>query len=142
MQDLCDFCHYEGHVQEHHVFALWAAECEERVLALFEAESPDDARPREAIEAARKWQRGELPMTDARKLAFASHAAARESSSLAAVAAARAAGHAAATAHVVTHAPHAARYAQKATEAAGLDTEAERRWQIERLPEQLRQIIE
>lgn len=128
-------------MHQHHEFALWAAECPERVLALFEAESRDDSRPREAIEAVRKWQRGELPMTSARKLAFASHAAARQSLALAAVAAARAAGHAAATAHVVTHAPHVASYAQKAAEAAGLDREAERRWQIERLPEQLRQII-
>jgi len=127
-------------VNQNHEWALWAADCAEHVLAWFEAESPDDYRPRQAIEAARQWQRGELGMADARKLAFASHAAARQSSSPAAVAAARAAGHAAATAHVATHAPHAANYARKAMEAAGQDPEIERRWQVERLSEPLRRI--
>lgn len=127
-------------MNQHHEFALWAAECAERVLALFEAESPDDSRPREAVEAARRWQRGELSMADARKFASASHAAARRSSIPAAVAAARAAGHAAATAHVVTHAPHAATYARKARQASGLDPEIERRWQTERRSARLHHI--
>ena len=32
---------------------LWAADCAERVLPLFEARFPDDARPRVAVAAAR-----------------------------------------------------------------------------------------
>lgn len=128
-------------MHHHHELAFWAAECAERVLALFETESPNDLRPRQAIEAARQWQRGDLSITEARKLAFAAHAAARQAISQAAMAAARAAGHAAATAHVGTHAPHAANYACKAIEAARLDTDAERQWQSERLPEDLRQVI-
>ena len=43
-------------IDEHHrLLAMWAAECAEHVLPLFETERPDDARPREAIDAARTW---------------------------------------------------------------------------------------
>jgi hypothetical protein len=127
-------------LNEHHELTLWAADCAERVLPIFEVECPNDLRPRQAIEAARLWQRGSLAMMDARKLAFACHAAARQSISKAAVASARAAGHAAATAHVVTHAPHAANYARKAKAAAGENPDFERQWQLDQLPESLRYI--
>lgn len=49
---------------DHHLLALWAATCAEHVLPLFEAECPDDPRPREAVEAGRRecrWQREALP---------------------------------------------------------------------------------
>jgi predicted phage gp36 major capsid-like protein len=128
-------------MDQHYELALWAADCAERVLILFEVENPEDLRPRRAIEAARQWQRGELGMTEARKRAFASHAAARQAKGQAAVAAARSAGHAAATAHVATHAPHAASYARKSKQAAGQDVEFERRWQVERIPPLLRQVV-
>jgi hypothetical protein len=38
---------------------LFAADCAERVLPIFEARYPDDDRPRKAIETARKYARGE-----------------------------------------------------------------------------------
>ncbi len=125
-------------MDQHHKPALWAASCGERVLILFEVENPEDIRPRQAIEAARQWQRGELAMKEARKSAFASHAAARQAKGPAAVAAARSAGHAAATAHVATHAHHAASYARKAKQAAEQDVETERNCRFERLPGALR----
>jgi hypothetical protein len=31
------------------VLAVWAADCAERTLSLFEAQAPSDARPRDAI---------------------------------------------------------------------------------------------
>ncbi|MDA8316452.1 MAG: hypothetical protein M0010_14975, partial [Actinomycetota bacterium] len=40
--------------------AGWAADCAERVLGLFEAEVPDDERPRVLIARARAFARGEL----------------------------------------------------------------------------------
>jgi hypothetical protein len=128
-------------MDEHHDLALWAADCAERVLGLFEAECPDDLRPREAIEAARLWQAGRLTISEARAFAFAAHAAARQPVGKAAIAAARAAGHAAATAHVATHAPYAADYARKAKAAAGEDVALERQWQMGRLPARLRHVI-
>ncbi|WP_206686059.1 putative immunity protein [Kribbella qitaiheensis] len=73
--------------QLHQALAIWATACAEHVLGNFERVVPDDARPREAIEAGRAWVRGELKMTDARKAAFAAHAAAREAPDAAATAA-------------------------------------------------------
>jgi hypothetical protein len=102
----------EGHRSQ----ALWAADCAERVLPLFEEQYPDDDRPRRAIEAARAWARGEIRVGEARTAALAAHAAARDAAAagqLAASAAARAAGHAAATAHVASHARAVTFYAEK-----------------------------
>ena len=120
---------------------IWASDCAEHVLAYFEEMYPEDHRPRKAIEAARAWAHGDLSMVDARKAAFASHAAARDADNAAAKAAARVAGHAAATVHVADHARHAAAYAAKAAgEITGGATAAERDWQQRRLPEHLRSI--
>lgn len=116
--------------------AIWAADCAGHVLSYFEGPYPGDDRPRKAIEAARLWANGRLPMVEARKAAFASHTAAREANNASAKAAARAAGHAAATAHAANHARHAAAYAVKAAIAA----EAESDWQVRHLPKHLRAV--
>lgn len=39
---------------------LWACDCAERVLHLFEKMYPEDKRPRDAIEASRKFAHGEI----------------------------------------------------------------------------------
>jgi hypothetical protein len=95
------------------VVALWAADCAERVLGLFEAEAPGDSRPRDAIARLRAFADGELGVAEARRR-FVAHAAAREVSAPAAVAAARAAGQAASVPHMGAHALGAAAYAAKA----------------------------
>ena len=51
---------------DHQLLALWAAQCAEHVLDLFEAQQPSDTRPRDAIEAARAWSHGEMKMMEAR----------------------------------------------------------------------------
>src|SRR5690348_4878769 len=89
-------------IAHHRLLAVWAADCAERVLPLFEESSPDD-RPRRAVEMARAWARGEVPVGAAQKAAVAAHAAARGAARAAATAAARAAGHAVATAHMADH---------------------------------------
>lgn len=92
-------------VQKHRTLALWAVDCAEPVLALFEERIPGDSRPREAIVAARKWMRGEIKMPVAKRAIHAAHNAATEAENdPVACAAARAMGHAAATVHVETHA--------------------------------------
>ena len=53
---------------------LFAADCAERVLPLFEGLYPDDSRPRDAIVAARRFANGEI--RDARDAAKAAGAAA------------------------------------------------------------------
>ncbi|MCM3628571.1 hypothetical protein M3194_14500 [Paenibacillus glycanilyticus] len=133
---------------DHRVLALWAADCAERVRHCFEVILTQDNRMKEAIVAARAWSKGEMPMSAARKAAFAAHAAARDviAASSAASRAARAAGHAAATAHVASHAVHAAAYAATAIRDFTEKTEAviaadrEREWQYKRLVELLEQL--
>jgi hypothetical protein len=131
---------------DHQLLALWAAACAEHVLHLFESARPSDTRPRQAIEQARAWVRGEITMSQARAAAGHANAAARELSG-AARAAAYAAGQAAAVAHVAAHELGAAAYAIKAARAAASKGEGERagrlecQWQREQLPEAIRELV-
>jgi hypothetical protein len=124
-------------LEQHVILALWAGECANRVLRYFESEQLEDKRPREAIELLLAWTRGEVAMQAVRTAAFASHAAARNAVTPAAVASARSAGQAAGTAHVHEHARHAASYALKAVlSGSGISAaKAEREWQQHHLPE-------
>lgn len=125
---------------DHHLLALWAAACAEHVLHLFEAAQPSDLRPRYAIEQARAWARGEIPMTQSRTAAGHAMAAARDLSGAARYAA-YAAGQAAAVAHVAAHELGAAAYAIKAARAAEQAGESECRWQRAQLPDAIRELV-
>ena len=131
---------------DHHLLALWAAACAEHVLALFERAAPDDPRPREAVEHARAWARGEVAMTTARAAGGHAMAAARVLRG-APRHAAFAAGQAACVAHVAEHDLGAAAYAIKAVRAAAPPDDAlaagqqECRWQREQLPEPVRALV-
>jgi thymidine phosphorylase len=131
---------------EHHLLALWAASCAEHVLELFESARPGDRRPRAAIEHARAWVRGEVTMMAARAAGGHAMGAARDLRGPARHAA-YAAGQAGAVAHVAAHDLGAAAYAIKAArayapagerEAAG---RSECRWQRDRLPEAIRELV-
>jgi hypothetical protein len=100
------------------IVAAWAADCAERVLWLFEAEAPDDRRPRHAIARTRAFARGELDVAEEIRGRFVGGGAARDVRAPAAAAAARAAGQAAAVAHMGAHALGAAAYAAKAVKTA------------------------
>ena len=100
------------------VVAVWAADCAERTLALFEDVAAGDTRPRDAVAGARAFARGELRVGPARTLAAQAHAAARGVSLPAATAAARATGHAVAVAHMASHALGAPAYAALAARLA------------------------
>jgi len=123
---------------DHRALALWAADCAERVLPLFEAEFPEDERPRLALVKLREWANtGEFHMRDVRAASLNAHAAARLApEGSAARFAARACGQAMATAHVKTHSIAAAWYAVKAMWAKGGNEKQigmEREWQFNRL---------
>ena len=91
--------------QTHKALFLWALDCAPRFLAIFEADYPADTRPRDLLDVAMAWARGEVKMPLAKKAIHAAHdAATAAEESPAAQAAARAIGHAAATIHVETHA--------------------------------------
>lgn len=132
--------------EDHHLLALWAATCAEHVLPLFEAERPDDLRPRQAIEHARAWVRGEVAMMEARAAGGHAMGAARDLRG-AARHAAYAAGQAGVVAHVAEHDLGAAAYAIKAVRAAAPDGECdgtgrlECQWQRDQLPESIRELV-
>jgi len=131
---------------DHHLLALWAADCAEHVLHLFEQERPDDDRPRRAIEAGRAWARGEMSWWDARTAGGHANAAARDLKG-AARNAAYAAGQAAAVGHVAAHELGAAAYAIRAAKDAAAPEErdatrvAERDWQRAQLSAQIRDLV-
>ncbi|WP_254409754.1 putative immunity protein [Streptomyces sp. AC495_CC817] len=123
--------------------AAWAADCAERVLPLFEAELPDDDRPRDAIARARAYARGELDAAGEIRRRFVAGRAASDAVVPAAVAAARSAAQAAGVAHMGAHALGAAAYAAKAVGlAASADADAaiaqELRWQLDHASEEVR----
>jgi hypothetical protein len=105
---------------ERRVVAVWAADCAERVLELFEAEAPSDRRPREAIARARAFGRGELDVAQEIRRRFTGGRASGGVGPVAA-AAARAAGQASAVPHMGAHALGAAAYAAKAVGLASPD---------------------
>jgi hypothetical protein len=132
--------------EDHHLLALWAASCAEHVLELFESVRPDDPRPREAIEHARAWVRGEVAMMTARAAGGHAMGAARDLRG-APRHAAYAAGQAGAVAHVATHDLGAAAYAIKAVQAAAPSGQGEAagrlecRWQRDQLPAVVRELV-
>ena len=131
---------------DHHLLAVWAAACAEHVLQHFESARPTDVRPREAIELARAWVRGECTMSQARAAAFRANAAARDVAE-AARNAAYAAGQAAAVPHVAAHELGAAAYAIRAARGAAPEGQAEAAgrlecsWQRDQLPDEIRALV-
>jgi immunity protein 5 of polymorphic toxin system len=122
--------------------AAWAADCAERVLALFEAEAPDDGRPRALIARTRAFARGELKTAQETRRRFVGGVGAGDVKAPAAAAAARAAGQAVAVCHMGAHALGAAAYAANAAGLADPDrpeaVNEEIRWQLEHMSAELR----
>jgi hypothetical protein len=131
---------------DHHLLAVWAADCAQHVLHHFELGRPGDDRPRRAIDLGRAWARGEIPWWEARAAGGHANAAARDLSG-AARHAAYAAGQAAAVGHVAAHELGAAAYAVRAARAAAPAAERheagrqECRWQRAQLPDGIRELV-
>jgi len=130
---------------DHHLLALWAASCAEHVLHFFESDESQDARPRQAIEHARAWVRGEVTMTQARRedMQWAQPETCVEQHGMPPTRC----GQAGAVAHVAAHELGAADYAIKAARAAAPKGESEAagrlecRWQRDQLPEAIRELV-
>jgi hypothetical protein len=125
--------------------AMWAADCADRVLGLFESESPEDGRPRDAIARTRAFARGERGTAEEIRRRFVAGRAASDVTSPAAVAAARAAAQASGVAHMGAHALGAAAYAAKAAALAQPDRpdalDEEIRWQLEHMSAETRSAL-
>lgn len=130
---------------DHHTLALWAADCAEHVLHLFEVVRPGDDRVRTTIDLTRAWARGEIGMRAAREGAFAAKAA-REVSGAARFAG-LSASQAVVVSHVAAHELGAAAYAIRAVGAAIADADAqtamreECAWQRDQLPASIRTLV-
>jgi hypothetical protein len=125
--------------EQHYEVITWACDCAAHVVHLF-GETLDE-RLAHSLTVAKMWAAGNASTGDAMKASVAAHAVARESSDPALRAVARSVGHAAATAHMADHALGAAWYALKAVQHAGRSPDAERKWQDERLPMGIRDLV-
>ena len=134
--------HRGGPLSKEHQRQLitWATDCAEHVLP-FAGDSSTDERLLEAIKIARAWARGEVPVGAAQKASLGAHATARAAPTPAATAVARAVGQAVATAHMADHSLGCALYALKAVKAAGESTDLAYRWQLGRLPLELKDLV-
>ncbi len=131
---------------DHYLLAIWAADCAQHVLHLFEEMQPNDERPRRAIEAARAWAQGAITMSQSKAAGGHAMAAARNLSGASRYAA-YAAGQAGVVAHVSAHQLGAAAYAIKAvreTAPEGYIEEYGRiecKWQRTQLPNNIRDLV-
>ena len=114
---------------------LYACDCAERVLHIYESSHPGDTRPREAIAASRKYARGEISRAELGAAEMAAWAAADEAYEDEVLAAADAAWAAAWAADPAADA--GARWAAMRAEDAS-QMAAECKWQVERLAQYLR----
>ena len=125
--------------EQHRLLIQWACDCAEHVISHFG--EPIDVRLINALWIAKEWAAGNASVGDARNASVAAHALARESSNPTSIAVARSFGHAVATAHMADHSLGAALYVLKAVKHSGQSIEAEREWQNEQLPSEIRELI-
>ncbi|MCF8380613.1 MAG: hypothetical protein K9H49_13620 [Bacteroidales bacterium] len=117
----------------------WACLCSEYVLPLF-GENIDE-RLTNALTVAKEWEKGKVSTGSARDASIRAISVANEILNPTAVAIARSVGHAVATAHMADHSMGAAYYALKAAKNAGLSIEEVRKWQNEKLPLEVRELV-
>jgi hypothetical protein len=125
--------------EQHYQLIQWACDCAEHVLHLFGEKI--DERLKNILNVANEWKQGNASVGDARKASVRAHAVARESSNPTAIAVARSVGHAVATAHMADHSLGAAWYALKAVKNAGKSIDAERKWQDEQMPSEIKELV-
>ncbi|HME54091.1 MAG TPA: hypothetical protein VKM55_17835 [Candidatus Lokiarchaeia archaeon] len=125
--------------EQHYQLIQWACHCAEHVLHLFGEDI--DERLTNALSVANEWKHGNASVGDARKASLDAIAVANESSNPTAIAIARSVGHAVATAHMADHSIGAAFYALRAVKNTGKSTDAERKWQDEQLPSEIKELV-
>jgi len=125
--------------EQHRQLITWACDCVENVLPLLDYDY--DGRLKNALIIARAWAFDKATVRDARNASVNAIAVANESSDPVAIAVARAVGHTVAAAHMADHSLGSAIYALKAVKSAGGSVDAEREWQNEHLPYEVREFI-
>ena len=123
----------------HRQLIKWACKCCEHVLPL--CSETVDERLIKALIIAKEWASGNAKVGEAMKASVACHTVARESADPIRIAVARSIGQAVATAHMADHSLGAANYALKAVKIANKSIDAERKWQNEQLPSEIRKLV-
>lgn len=97
---------------EHKILALWAIDCLNRILPIFENKYPEETILQTAVTTLKKWINGEIKMWDARKYTYTVLALARtmEKYDKPYSQIVRATSHCLATCHVPTHSEGTAMY--------------------------------
>jgi hypothetical protein len=123
----------------HQKLIRWARKCSEHVLPLV----VEDTRKllMNILFTAEEWAKGNVKTGEAMKASLSAHHVARGSSDPVSIAVARSVGQAVATAHMADHSFGAAWYALKAVKQAGKSVDAERKWQNEQLPPEIRDLV-
>lgn len=125
--------------EQHRQLIIWACECVEHVLHLY-----NDIRREvidHALSVAGEWEKGNATVGEARKASVEMHALARELNNPISIAIARATGHAVATSHMSDHSLGAALYAMKAVSLSSISPDSELKWQMEKLPKEVRELV-
>jgi hypothetical protein len=125
--------------EQHIQLMLWGVKCAENVLPLFSGAG--NRRLLSVLSTARAWADGDASVGDCRKAAVEAIVVANNASDPVSVAIARAAGHAAATAHMADHSLGGALYALKAVKLAGGLVDEERKWQNDRIPDEIKELV-
>jgi hypothetical protein len=123
----------------HRLLIKWACKCCEHVLPLYRATV--DERLTNALLTAKEWAGDNAKVGEAMKASVVCHTVARESADPISIAVARSIGQAVATAHMADHSLEAAIYALKAVKFANKSIDAERKWQNEHLPSEIRKLV-
>jgi len=124
----------EQYTERDKIARLFACDCAERVLPLFEEKYPEDNRPRVAIKTARRYAMGQATEAERRAAESAAREAERMAWSAGLAARAAAAGLAAGrTAGAAAVAERSAAWAARLAVAAEAARAAERQWQEARL---------
>ena len=126
-------------MEQHYQLITWACNCAEKVLPLFGKQI--DERLKNALKVANEWKTGNATVGEARRASIDAIEVARESTNQTAIAVARSVGHAAATAHMADHSLGAAWYALKAVGFGVTSIAAERKWQDDQLPTEIRNLV-
>jgi hypothetical protein len=125
--------------EQHLQLIDWATCCAKHVMPLF-GETPDE-RLLNALRVSEAWSQEKASVGEARKAAYEIIDLAKEITNPVALAVARSAGQAVATAHMADHAMGAPWYALKAVKAAGKSVDEERKWQNQQLPQEVKELV-
>lgn len=90
--------------QSHRVLVLWALDCGNVALKVFESVFPEEMRPRKCLELSEMWAKGQVKMKEAKRGILDAHAVAKEIDDEACKALCHGIGYAGATVHVGSHA--------------------------------------